>query len=609
MRKFFIIWIMSMFIPFLAIAQENKGTTKEKKDSLIVYKKIKRIASKRRFTRLVYQAIFKDSASEIIISPKVKKDDYDNYKGKIIRKIEIISLDPFGTSVDYPERKIDEPVLKIGNKLHSKSKEIIIKNQLLIKKGDELDPLSLRESERILRKSSYIRDAKISIKPIRNSKDSIDIIVVVQNLWSLFLIPTSDGPYYTASLEETNFLGLGQGFQNSLTFRPDSLSRAVLNGSYTIPNIRRSFITATAYYSTSTINSVRGVGVNRAFYSALTKWAGGGNEILVNSVNPYLSYDSLQADSRIQYWRHDYWIGRSFKLHHGQSDADRSTRLVIAGRLLKINYNQRPTSETDTLHIFQNSTFYLGSVGYSTSKYYKDEYIFRFGVNEDVPEGSLFALIGGVENKELLLDYYIGAKTAAGRHYNNIGYISGGLEYGTFLTSGLPKRGVANLDFSYISDRLRVNRYGIRQFVYYHLTQGINREVYENININGNKGLYGFESNTLKGKNKMYLNLQSIFYTPWNLIGFQFAPVVFAGFGLVDSNSSFFLKSTVYQVYGIGLLVRNENLIINSFRFSFAFYPNEPGRAGVDFKINPFGAYDLRFNDFFLSKPGPVSYQ
>jgi len=78
---------------------------------------------------------------------------------------------------------------------------------------------------------------------------------------------------------------------------------------------------------------------------------------------------------------------------------------------------------------------------------------------------------------------------------------------------------------------------------------------------------------------------------------------------LVDSNSSFFLKSTVYQVYGIGLLVRNENLIINSFRFSFAFYPNEPGRAGVDFKINPFGAYDLRFNDFFLSKPGPVSYQ
>ena len=609
MQKFFIIWFISMLIPIFSIAQHKPEKKREKKDSLAVYKKIQRIASKRKFTHLLYQAIFTDSASGLLLSPKVKNDNYDNYKGKIIRKIEIISLDPFGTSVDDPDRKIDRSLVKTGNKLHSKSKEIIIKNQLLVKKGDTLDPLSLRESERILRRTTYIRDAKISIDPVRNSNDSIDVVVVVQNLWSLLLTLDSDGPYYTVSLKETNFLGLGQGFQNGLTFRPDSLTHAVLNGSYTIPNIRRSFITATAYYSTSTNNSVRGISVNRIFYSPLAKWAGGGDEILVNSINPYIMVDSFQLGRPIESRHHDYWLGRSFKIHHGYSDEDRSSRLVVAGRLLNIYYNQRPNSLVDTLHIFQNSTFYLGSIGYSTRKYYKDEYIFRFGVNEDVPEGSLFALIGGVENKELSLNYYVGAKTAAGKHFDNKGYISGGLEYGTFLKSVKPERGVINVDLSYISDRLIINRYGVRQFIYYHLTQGLDREVYESVNINGNKGLYGFESNTLKGKSKMYLNLQTIIYTPWNLIGFQFAPVVFAGFGMMDKNNAFSLQNTIYQVYGVGVLVRNENLIINSFRFSFAFYPNEPGRPGVDFRINPFGAYDLRFNDFFLSKPSPVSYQ
>jgi hypothetical protein len=609
MKKIFIISIISLLIPLISLAQHNSNNITLKKDSLAFYKKIKGLSSKRKFTRWVYEAIFKDSTSNYIVTPKVKADDYDKYQGKIIRKIEIVSLDPFGTSVNYPDRVIENPLMKTGNKLHSKSKELILKNQLLIKKGEALDPLSLRESERILRKTTYIRDAKISITPIKNSRDSVDIVVVVQNLWSLLPTITSDGPYYAVSLQETNFMGLGQGFQNSVTFRPDSLNHAVLNGSYSIPNIKHSFITAIAYYSTSTTNSVKGMSVNRKFYSPLTKWAGGIDQTLVSSTNPYLPSDALNTSYSIQYRNQDYWFGRSFKLHPGHTDAARSSRLVIAGRLLNIHYTERPTATVDSLHIFQHNTFYLGSVGYSTSKYYKDEYIFRFAINEDVPEGSLFTLIGGLEKKELFVDYYIGAKAAAGRHFENIGYLSGGAEYGTFFKSLQTQRGVINLDFTYISDRLKINRYGIRQFIYYHLTEGIQRQSYETVNINGNKGLYGFESNTLRGKSKIYLNLQSVIFTPWNLVGFQFAPVVFAGFGMMSGEPTFSFKSPIYQVYGIGVLVRNENLIINSFRFSLAFYPNEPGRAGLDFKINPFGAYDLRFNDFFLSKPGPVAYQ
>ncbi len=604
-RFFFIAWITLLFSTLPAFGQQNDEEEEGKKDTSIVYKKIKEVAYKRKLTRFIYEAVFTDSSSGPTISP-IKKDNYNKYKGKIVRNIEIITLDPLGTSVNETDRVVNRPLVKAVNKVHIKSKKVIIKNLLLLKKGYRVDPLSVRESERILRRTGYIRDAKISIHSIPNNKDSVDITVVVQNLWSLLLIPEKDGPYYKISLKETNMIGLGHAFQNNLVFRPDSFSRAVLNGSYSIPNIKKTFITATLYYSNSSAIAVRGISLERAFFSPLTRWAGGGDEVLVNSINPYLP-DTTHAEYQLQYRKHDYWIGRSFKIHPGNTDEERTSRLVLTARFLNTHYNKKPLD--DTSNIFQNSTFYLGSVGYSSSSYYKDNYIFRFAVNEDVPEGRLFALIGGVEDKELSLDYYVGAKASMGKHYGNAGYISAKLEYGTFLTARQPERGVVNFDFSFISDRLMINKYGIRQFIYYHVTQGIDRAHFEHININGNKGLYGFESKNLIGKSKMYLNLQSVIYTPWNLIGFQFAPVLFAGFGVINNTSAFNLKGPIYQVFGIGLLIRNENLIINSFRFSFAFYSNQSNTPGIDYRINPFGAYDLRFNDFFLSKPAPISYQ
>src|SRR3954470_12158645 len=66
------------------------------KDSTEVYGNIQTYSKKNNFTRFVHRLVFKP------INPKNKKrvklQNYQQFEGKIIRNIDIVTLDPFGYS-------------------------------------------------------------------------------------------------------------------------------------------------------------------------------------------------------------------------------------------------------------------------------------------------------------------------------------------------------------------------------------------------------------------------------------------------------------------------------------------------------------------------------
>jgi hypothetical protein len=70
-----------------------------------------------------------------------------------------------------------------------------------------------------------------------------------------------------------------------------------------------------------------------------------------------------------------------------------------------------------------------------------------------------------------------------------------------------------------------------------------------------------------------------------------------------------FPKGRIYQGYGLGLLVKNELLAINTFQISFGYYPFIPGVGNSIPKYNPLKTYNFIFRDFDLEKPGPVDYE
>jgi hypothetical protein len=606
---------MKLIIAFLLIILTcNVSTAQDpdtlSRDSLRLYQNIKEIAKKRKATYWIYKAIFKDPSSikheNLEKKQQIEKNKYLPYKGKIIRRIDIISLDPFGTKLNDTIADTDNPIEKFGNELHVSTKDFAIKDNLLFKAGDPIDPLEVKESERILRQLGYIREAKIEIFPIAGS-DSADVFIAVQDLWSLQGSVFASTSKSRLSLNERNFAGSGHNLNNTFNFNFKEKPSFFISGNYTVPNVRHTFVSSSIYYNTSNLNKYIGLNLQRPFYSAITEWAGGLNvmknriKLLTHTENGIVDFEN------IKYGYEDLWIGRSIRYKKGESDEDRGSRLVIAARIMNSRYSERPT-DTYLREIYQNATLILGSVGLSTRIYYKDWNIYKFSQTEDVPEGRLIALTAGVQKRELADRSYLGFEVSAGSKIMNFGYLLRSIQIGSFINFSKVEDGTIKTELSYFTDLVPISNWSLRQFVRYRFTHGFNLAPHINLNLNDVNGLFGFNSPVLIGTTKMVLNLETVVYLPYSVLGFQFAPILSGGFGLIGNEENTLIRSKLYQFYGLGVLIRNELLIASNFQLSIGFYPVIPGVGISEIKFNPIKNYNYNFREFYLAQPAVVSF-
>jgi hypothetical protein len=68
-------------------------------------------------------------------------------------------------------------------------------------------------------------------------------------------------------------------------------------------------------------------------------------------------------------------------------------------------------------------------------------------------------------------------------------------------------------------------------------------------------------------------------------------------------------NSKLYSQIGLGILIKNENLVFNTFQISISFYPLIPGIGRDVFKMNSIKTTDFGFRDFEIEKPAIIKYQ
>ena len=577
-----------------------------------------KVAKKSKITYWLFSNIYEMPSNDKIIKDDevilVPKDITYKYQGKIIRKIVVKSLDPFGTDVEDTLIKRRGQLADIGNAISFSTRNGVIRNLLLFKTGERLDALSIRESERLLRTQNYIRDARIFI-PNKNilTNDSVDIIVVVQERFSLNASFTSSTNQGEIQLYQNNFFGTGNKIRQGGKIDYNKLNLSSYNGEFKNVNIYKTYIDASLFYDVNQYRKTQGFLIDRTFFSPLTKWAGSLSRVMTQEKFYYDQILNKQIPVNIKYNTTDLWLGRSIPLGNGNDEAFRSSSLVIAGRFSNTRFIQRDTTNLAPIINLNNKIFYLGSIGFSSRRYYKDRKLFRFGNTEDIPEGRSFSFVGGFLDEGSVPFYYTGIKFSSGQHIENIGYLAGSIEYGTFYSKYIAQRGVLTIDGSYFSDLWKLQtKWTMRQFIYAKMTNGLNREANELVNLNGstNDGLYGFQSNLVEGRNKFILKFESIIYTPFNYAGTNIAAVVFAGFGMLSNPiASNVSDRTIYQAYGLGFLIRKENLVVNTIRLSIGFYPNIPFNSGNDYRFNPYSISQFNLRDFDVSKPQLATYR
>ncbi len=615
-------WHMRMFkiitiLIFVLISTSDFALAQQKpvkKDSTKIYSDIETYSNKSKFTKFLYSLIFKPVADPSKKKTKKKvykrliQKPYSAFEGKIIRNINIETLDPFGYSIgDTIEGSLNF-LTKTGNKLHIKSHRITIRNLLLIRKNQPFDSLLVKESERLVRSMKYIRDVSFFIKSPSKNSDSVDIFIRALDIWSI----SPNGGTSTASsrisLTDKNFLGMGHEFQTDYTRKYSPGSNAY-HTNYSIPNIKNTYIRGTFHYGNEWNKYIsKRLAFDRPFFSPFARWAAG-----ISLIQQYQNDSARVTISqsellRYKYNSQDFWAGNSTRIFEGNSEYNRTTNFISTVRFLRVRYLERPNELFDTEHLFADENFYLGSIGISSRKYVQDKYIFKFGLTEDVPMGKVFSLTGGVQEKNRTNRFYLGARVSMGNYYP-WGYLSSNFEYGTFIHASQLQEGVFTAGANYFTGIIEIGNWKFRQFVKPQFTMGINRFESDSLTLNEGYGIYGFRTTYLRGSDRLLLTVQTQSYAPWNFLGFRFGPYVNCSLGMLGDDKNGFKHSRVYSQIGIGVLIKNESLVLNTFQISISFYPQIPGVGQNVFRINSFSTEDFGFRDFEIGKPGPVVFR
>lgn len=309
----------------------------------------------------------------------------------------------------------------------------------------------------------------------------------------------------------------------------------------------------------------------------------------------------------------------------GRSEKERTTNVVSTIRLLNINYKESPTTEFDSINFFSNETFYIGTVGISSRQFIKDSYIFRDGITENVPIGDTYAFTGGKQYKNNEYRVYLGGKIAHGNYYE-WGYLSASLEYGTFLKESKAEQSAYSLSANYFTNLISLgSKWNMRQFIKPQILIGSKRldtnldrltldedDDYRNFYDSGDGQnnsilIRGFDSGLL-GTSKYMVSLQTQFYQPSDIIGFRFNPYLNLNLATLTGDEVKFNNSKLYSSVTVGLIIRNDYLVFDSFQLSLSFFPNIPGQGNSIFKTNAFSTEDFGLQGFQLGKPSPIWY-
>lgn len=521
------------------------------------------------------------------------------YSGKKIRKIEIIRLNAFGTNINSPLYYDPNNIEALLNKTHIKTNEFIIRKSLLFSEGDTISPLIFSDNERLLRKLPFIDDVRIIILAI-SDKDA-DIVVITKDLYSL------GGNYNykginrgVVSLFEKNVLGMGHELDLEVPYDARATNSMGFGITYSINNISRTFLNLDLNFYNALEDTHYGFRISRDLISATTKYAGG---ISVLRMSASEDLDSLLVPQPLKYNLQNYWFMRSFLINK-----ESVSRAIFGIRYINNNVSERPFILPFSFHELQKYRIFLGSASLSIQKYYITNLIYNYGRTEDIPYGGLIRMTAGKEINEFKDRTYIGVDAALGKSSRELGYfyLSSGL--GAFFNKGKSEQGILKLGLNYFSNLLIFRNYLIRNFMSIDYTRGFSRYTDEHLYYRRENGLSGFRNDSVNGTQRVTVSLESVIFSPANFYGFRFSFFAFADASFLAETNQLIKNGSSLSGIGLGMRIRNNNLVVNTFQLRIGFFPNLPAYSRVNYLILS-GEQLLRPNTFDPGPPSIIPYR
>ena len=570
------------------------------KKTITFYDSLKVRASRSRFTKVLYDLVIVSPDSAGIRKLNTMTDlDFSEYSGMLINSIQIRRLNVFGTDVSNPSLISPKGIEKILNSTHINTNEGIIRKNLLFNEGDTISTLRLTDNERILRQLPFIDDARIVVVPL--SDQSADIIIITKDIYSLGADFTYRGTDKgSVWLFDKNIFGMGHEFKVEIPYSGDSNDSPGLGLDYYVNNIGRSFINMNLNYYNGLGKKTYGINITRNLVSSETKYAGG---ISISQTNTSEDLDTLASPEPLRYNFQDYWLLRSFLINR-----ETVSRLIAGIRYINNNVYEKPLIKPDEYYALQRFRLYMGSLSFSMQKYYKTNLIYSYGRTEDIPYGALFSVTAGLEINEFKRRNYFGTDASVGFSIENAGYMnfSGGV--GAFLNEGKSEQGLTYLKLVYFSNLIPAGKQLIRNFVNINYTRGFDRYEDEYLAVPKENGFSGFANDSLKASQRIMGSFETVIFNPLNIYGFRIAFFGFADVAYLAGTRQVGRDEVFLSGIGMGLRLRNDNLVFRTFQIRIGYYPSPPDYSRTN-TILLSGEQLLRPKNFDPGAPAPVIYR
>jgi hypothetical protein len=579
----------------------------------IFFDSLEERASRKRWTRELHNVIITTPRipdTQDTLLTRLSVDPYIKQGGKIIRHIRITQLEPFGPSIYDTSRTAGSKIEKLGNNMHGVTLDRVINNHLLFQSGDLVDPNEISDNERIIRQLPFIQDVRIYLEETSPGSDTVDVRVVTKDAFSIGVGgQLNDIDIGKLDIFESNFFGMGHELHAIFYWDGNKSPWLGHEIYYLMHNIGGSFINGLLRYQQVFETESYQLALDRRFVTPNTKWAGS-LELERTRTRRLINFDdSIGTEVPIKYNIYDGWLGRAFYLRSKRNQTRNRINFVLASRLYWNHYIDRPEVDENNFYMYQNRTGWLSSLAISSQSYFRSNLILDFGRTEDIPQGLLFSLTGGVERNEFNTRLYAGFSLAQGRYLGNIGYLYTKLEAGGFfLKKDYLEQGVINFRADYFTPLFIINRFKFRHFISTNFVQGINRFEDEYIGIGDDHDIYGFRYGLPLGTKKIFLNYEADAFTPYYVYGFRFVFFGFMDFGLIGPSTTKLHDGLFYSGFGIGARIRNERLVFPTISIRLGYYPNHPEKD-IPLFLHFSGEERLNIDNFNVTKPEIVSFK
>lgn len=507
-------------------------------------------------------------------------------------------------------KRITSFAARAARTLHRNTRDWVIRDNLFFKEGQTVDPFILADNERFLRNVGYLQDARILVEEVPGSSDSVDILVITKDLFSIKVdIDNSGFSNGKLRVREDNFLGMGQQVYGGILYDPKRNPSFAYEAQYQKYNLGGTFITGTVAYTNT--NSGRRLGLqdeqsyflrfDRPLPSPYFRVAGALEASYNESVDVYNRTDY----SRYAYTNFDVWAGYNLFLNDIlRGDSNNRERKFFSLRYFNQNFRELPTIyQNEYNYVYNSKQALLGQLTFFKQDFIKTQYIYGFGITEDVPYGYNASVTAGWWQQRdlnrpyggLNLNYYTAKKEGSFAQYY--------LRAGTFYHNSNFQDASVLLGLSYFSKLFFSGKIvKVRQSVRATYTQLFNRLTYEPLRIDNTYGLREAGTDSLYGVQRASVQTETSFFTNIRFYGFRFAPFIYGDVSVLRAENAPFKQTDVYTGVGGGIRTRNESLIFGTIELKAIWFPR-PIPGNTTFRITLNSDIRYRYNTQYVQAP------